>query len=230
VRSGVSRNRSFSGLQLLGRTTRRWHARKTHHGPIVSHAAATDSCLGPIYLRFEIAVSAPVGPREARTDSWARKVRYRASGPRKPKSAGPTEVAASPWLAFTVPRFMAKTGVVPKKKRGPAPTGKGLQVGERWHPSELAAIDAWIASSSDKTLTRAHAIRRLVALGLKAKKQGRRSSEGQQLRARQMAANAIDEMADTTAEPNEQASRKKRLLKGPKEFQTARVDQLNRKT
>jgi hypothetical protein len=69
-----------------------------------------------------------------------------------------------------VPQFMAKTSVVPKKKRGPAPTGKGVQVGERWHPSELAAIDAWIASSPDKTLTRAHAIRRLVALGLKAKK------------------------------------------------------------
>jgi hypothetical protein len=63
---------------------------------------------------------------------------------------------------------MAKTSVVPKKKRGPPPTGKGVQVGERWHPSELAAIDAWIASSTDKTLTRAHAIRRLVAIGLKA--------------------------------------------------------------
>jgi hypothetical protein len=65
---------------------------------------------------------------------------------------------------------MAKTNVVPKKKRGPAPTGKGTQVGERWHSSELAAIDAWIALSNDKTLTRAHAIRRLVALGLKVKK------------------------------------------------------------
>jgi hypothetical protein len=65
---------------------------------------------------------------------------------------------------------MAKTAVVAKKKKpGPPPTGKGAQVGERWHPSELAAIDAWIASSSDKTLTRAHAIRRLVALGLKVK-------------------------------------------------------------
>jgi hypothetical protein len=58
--------------------------------------------------------------------------------------------------------------MVPKKRRGPAPTGKGIQVGERWHPTELAAIDAWIAASSDKTITRAHAIRRLVALGLKA--------------------------------------------------------------
>jgi hypothetical protein len=72
-------------------------------------------------------------------------------------------------LAIVVPWFMAKTSVVPKKKRGPAPTGKGTQIGERWHPAELAAIDAWIASSSDKKLTRAHAIRRLVALGLKAK-------------------------------------------------------------
>jgi hypothetical protein len=64
---------------------------------------------------------------------------------------------------------MAKASVVPKKRRGPAPTGKGTQIGERWHPAELAAIDAWIASSADKTITRAHAIRRLVALGLKAK-------------------------------------------------------------
>jgi hypothetical protein len=66
---------------------------------------------------------------------------------------------------------MAKSiQVTTKKKRGrPATTGRGTQVGERWHPAELAAIDAWIEASSDKTITRAHAIRRLVALGLKAK-------------------------------------------------------------
>jgi hypothetical protein len=63
---------------------------------------------------------------------------------------------------------MAKKGVVTKKKRGPAPTGKGLQVGERWHPPELAAIDAWIARSGEE-ITRGQAIRRLVELGLKAK-------------------------------------------------------------
>jgi hypothetical protein len=79
------------------------------------------------------------------------------------------EVSPSPRPAYVVPWFMAKASVVPKKRRGPPPTGKGTQVGERWHPSELAAIDAWIASSTDKTLTRAHAIRRLVALGLRAK-------------------------------------------------------------
>jgi hypothetical protein len=67
---------------------------------------------------------------------------------------------------------MAKSILVTtKKKRGrPATTGRGTQIGERWHDAELAAIEAWIASSSDKTISRPHAIRRLVALGLKAKK------------------------------------------------------------
>jgi hypothetical protein len=65
---------------------------------------------------------------------------------------------------------MAKSiPVTKKKKRGRPPTGRGIQVGERWHDAELAAVDAWIASSSDKTISRAHAIRRLVAIGLKAK-------------------------------------------------------------
>jgi hypothetical protein len=75
----------------------------------------------------------------------------------------------SPRLAFVLPRFMAKTTVVTKKKRGPAPTGHGLQIGERWHPPEVKAIDAWIEAQGGN-LTRGHAIRRLVALGLKVKK------------------------------------------------------------
>jgi hypothetical protein len=64
---------------------------------------------------------------------------------------------------------MAKTNVVTRKKRGPPATGKGLQIGERWHPPEIAAIDKWIASQGEE-MTRGQAIRRLVELGLKAKK------------------------------------------------------------
>jgi hypothetical protein len=78
------------------------------------------------------------------------------------------EVTASLRLAFMVPRFMAKTSVVPKKKRGPAPTGKGIQIGMRWHGPELTMIDDWVAVQS-KPYTRSEAIRRLVELGLKAK-------------------------------------------------------------
>jgi hypothetical protein len=66
---------------------------------------------------------------------------------------------------------MAKSiRVTAKKRRGrPATTGAGTQIGERWHDPELAAIDAWIASTGE-TMTRAQAVRRLVELGLKAKK------------------------------------------------------------
>jgi hypothetical protein len=125
-----------------------------------------------------------------------------------------------------VPRFMAKTGVVPKKRRGPPPTGKGIQVGERWHPSELAAIDAWIASSPDKTITRAHAIRRLVALGLRVKTPAQPIGKpGQRLRAQELATKAIEKIIDPAAAPEEQAQRRRRLTKGPPEFREARVDQ-----
>jgi hypothetical protein len=68
-----------------------------------------------------------------------------------------------------LPEFMAKTTVVTKKKRGPPATGKGIQIGERWHPPEVKAIDAWIEQQGGN-LTRGHAIRRLVALGLEAKR------------------------------------------------------------
>jgi hypothetical protein len=67
-----------------------------------------------------------------------------------------------------LPWFMAKTSVVTKKRRGPLPTGKGIQIGERWHPPEIVAIDTWITSTGEN-LTRGQAIRRLVELGLKAK-------------------------------------------------------------
>jgi hypothetical protein len=63
----------------------------------------------------------------------------------------------------------AENVITQKKKRGPAPTGKGTLIGVRLQPPELTAIDEW---RSD--LSRPEAIRRLMALGLKAKrKRGR---------------------------------------------------------
>jgi len=45
-----------------------------------------------------------------------------------------------------------------------------------------------------------------------------------------MAGETIDEMADATANQHARASRKRRLLKGPEEFQDVRVDRPRRKT
>jgi hypothetical protein len=59
--------------------------------------------------------------------------------------------------------------VTTKKRRGrPATTGRGTQIGERWHAAELAAIDEWIVRQSEN-ITRGEAVRRLVEIGLKAK-------------------------------------------------------------
>jgi hypothetical protein len=56
-----------------------------------------------------------------------------------------------------------------KKKRGrPVTTGKGSQIGMRWQETELSAIDEW--SKKNEIATRPEAIRRLVELGLKAKR------------------------------------------------------------
>ena len=68
------------------------------------------------------------------------------------------------------------------------------------------------------------ATRRLVELGLAVQASDRESKEGQRRRAREIAGDTIDGMNDSKATPDDQASRKIRLLKGPAEFRDVRVD------
>jgi hypothetical protein len=56
---------------------------------------------------------------------------------------------------------MAKQTVITRKRRGPAPTGKGRLIGVRLQPSQLAALDTWIAKQ-DASLTRPEAIRAMM--------------------------------------------------------------------
>ena len=115
------------------------------------------------------------------------------------------------------------------KRRGRPATGRDPMMGFRAAPVLRTSIVKWAESQPDMP-TLSEATRRLVELGLAVKTKGRQSSEGQKLRAREMAGNAIDKMTDTAATPVDQATRKKRLLKGPEEFRTVRVDRPNRKT
>jgi hypothetical protein len=85
----------------------------------------------------------------------------------------------------------------------------------------LAELDVWIASQDEPELSRPEAIRRLVELGLKAKTPATPVSAS---RARELAAEAIDQMIDPSAPPEERAQRRSRLTKGPEEFREARVD------
>jgi len=67
---------------------------------------------------------------------------------------------------------MAKSiSVITKKRRGrPVTTGKGTLIGVRILDEPLATLDVWISKQKEPELTRPEAIRRLVELGLKAKK------------------------------------------------------------
>jgi hypothetical protein len=116
--------------------------------------------------------------------------------------------------------FVKKQSMLAKKRRGPKPTGIGVQVVVRWQPEPLDALDKWVAEQEDKP-TRAEAIRRLVELGLTVKAPARPASRpGRML----LAANAIDKIADPAAAPEERAQRQRRLTKGPAEFREVRVD------
>jgi hypothetical protein len=119
--------------------------------------------------------------------------------------------------------------VLSRKKRGPAPTGKGTLIGVRLQPPQLSAIDAWAASQEPQP-SRPEAIRALVEAMLHilakdpgetpAGKPGSRTQHAAD--AAGMAGREIDRLSDKGATDDERASRKRRLLKGPKEFREMR--------
>lgn len=62
-----------------------------------------------------------------------------------------------------------------------------------------------------------------------AKRVGQPSSEKATAKAAEMAGKEIDRLSDRSATDGQRASRKRRLLKGPKEFRDIRDDQHKRK-
>ena len=105
----------------------------------------------------------------------------------------------------------------PKKKGGVDPvTAVRL-------PKALSdAVDSWAANQDDEPV-RSEAIRRLVELGLSVKTKSA-PSERQRAALADLASKAIDSLTVGTADSDEKASRKRRLLKGPEEFREVRTD------
>jgi hypothetical protein len=68
--------------------------------------------------------------------------------------------------------LMKRQTVIPRKKRGPAPTGKGEPIMVRVQPPLLEKIDAWSADQNDQP-SRPEAIRRLTEQALKGKRKSR---------------------------------------------------------
>jgi hypothetical protein len=107
-----------------------------------------------------------------------------------------------------------------KRLRGRPPTGTGLLIGMRWHASALEKIDDWRLRQNDAP-RRTEAIRRLVELALGSQSAGSRSPKARS-KAHDLASTQIDKLSDPSASAEERQQRKRRLLKGPKEFREMR--------
>jgi hypothetical protein len=110
--------------------------------------------------------------------------------------------------------------MISKAKNRP---GLAPLMGFRPSPTLRAAIIKWAEYQPD-TPTLSQALGRLVVLGLAAGADGHRVDGQQQQRARKMAADTIDDIGDAAANAGDRASRKRRLLNGPEEFNRVRVD------
>jgi Arc/MetJ-type ribon-helix-helix transcriptional regulator len=122
---------------------------------------------------------------------------------------------------------MKKSIKVASKKRGRPPSGgrdPGVHI--RLPEEMLKVIDA-LSKSDD--ISRSEAIRRLVELGLTVKGRPRQPSKARAETASAMASDQLDQLVDQSASTEQRANRKRRLLKGPEEFQSVRVDRVKQK-
>ena len=117
---------------------------------------------------------------------------------------------------------LTKRGLSRKRMGRPPTTGKGVLVGVRCHNEFLTAVDQWRAAQADKP-SKPAAIRQLAEIGLANAHRPARPGRGKRGRAAaDMAGRAIDNLADQSVTVEDRAKRKRRLLKGPKEFREMR--------
>jgi hypothetical protein len=97
-------------------------------------------------------------------------------------------------------------------------------MGFRASPEMRASVVRWAEAEPDKP-SLSEAIRRLVEWGLTVKTTASTTDRsGQRRRAQELAENAIGEIGDSSAHPDERAHRRRRLTKGPEEFRDVRID------
>ena len=110
--------------------------------------------------------------------------------------------------------------LVVRKQKGRPATGQDPVTAIRLSSEMRENVDAWSARQSDEP-GRSEAIRRLVELGLaSAQRTGARTNKA--TKASELAGQEIDRLGDPTATDEERQLRKRRLLKGPKEFRDIR--------
>lgn len=93
----------------------------------------------------------------------------------------------------------------------------------RVDPKLRGRIVRWAEMQPDNP-SLSEAARRLVEVGLTVEPGSRQQHPARSQKAREMAGRQLDQLVDKGATSEEQASRKRRLLGGPEEFQSIRID------
>jgi Arc/MetJ-type ribon-helix-helix transcriptional regulator len=96
----------------------------------------------------------------------------------------------------------------------------GRLIGIKLPQEMIARIDQW--SKRHRAANRSDAIRHLLELGLTGPHRTRRPKARSASKASKMAGRVIDKLGDPSATEEEQQTRKRRLLEGPKEFRSMR--------
>jgi hypothetical protein len=134
------------------------------------------------------------------------------------------EVSGFPVARFYDNRISMKKSINDNRKtRGRPATGTSPLVGVRMTPEFQKPIRDW-ANAQDDNPSMAEAVRRLIEIGLSAAPLPRGGDFSRGPTARDLAAAQIDRMGDADASADDQATRKRRLLKGPQEFRDSRID------
>jgi hypothetical protein len=107
-----------------------------------------------------------------------------------------------------------------QKKRGRPATGITPMIGVRLSPDKRKAVEAWAKTMLDKP-SLSEAVRRLVELGL-ASAHPSAARMKKAIEASEMAGQEIDRLGDPSVSDEERQRRKRRLIKGPKEFRDIR--------
>jgi metal-responsive CopG/Arc/MetJ family transcriptional regulator len=116
-------------------------------------------------------------------------------------------------------KIMKQSSPTKQKKRG-WPATRGTSLVALRLPKEFATrIDAWAVDHGG--VTRSEAIRQLVEQAL-ARTPSRGRSQEASSKALVLASKQIDKLLDPSASDEERQQRKRRLLKGPKEFREMR--------
>jgi hypothetical protein len=96
-------------------------------------------------------------------------------------------------------------------------------------PEQARRLDEWRGHETDSP-GRPEAIRRLVEQALASSPANRPPSKGTARKASQLAAREIEPLTDKSVPAVEQQRRKRRLIRGPREFRDIRSDQPKTKT